>query len=77
MERRFYIKMKKKIFYVKGMFCFYCLSAVVEAVWKLNGVTSVEVGFGKEAAIVEYESAKVSIERISAAIRHCGFAVVS
>jgi copper chaperone CopZ len=71
------MKKKKKIFNVKGMFCFYCLSTVVEAVWKLNGVTSVEVGFGKEAAIIEYDSAKVSIESIRAAIRHCGFAVAS
>jgi copper chaperone CopZ len=69
--------MKKKVFDVKGMFCFYCLSTVVEAVWKLNGVKSVEVGFEKEAAIVEYDSARVSFDRIRAAIQRCGFTVAS
>jgi Cu+-exporting ATPase len=69
--------MKKKIFNVKGMFCFYCLSAVVEAVRKLNGVKSVEVGFGKDAAIVEYDPTRVSMEKIRTAIRYCGFTVVS
>jgi copper chaperone CopZ len=69
--------MKKKIFDVKGMFCFYCLSAVIEAVRKLNGVKSVEVGFGNDAAIVEYDATRVSMEKIRATIRHCGFTVVS
>jgi Cu+-exporting ATPase len=69
--------MKKKNFNVEGMFCFYCLSTVIEAVWKLNGVKSVEVGFGDNATIVEYDSTRVSMEEIRTAIRHCGFTVVS
>jgi copper chaperone CopZ len=69
--------MKKKIFNVKGMFCFYCLSTLIEAVRKLNGVKSVEVGFRENAAIVEYDSARVSMEKIRAAIQRCGFTVVS
>ncbi|MDR2178968.1 MAG: cation transporter [Synergistaceae bacterium] len=69
--------MKKRIFNIKGMFCFHCLSAVVESVRKLNGVKSVEVGLEKKAAIVEYNSARVSTERIRTAIQRCGFTVVS
>jgi copper chaperone CopZ len=67
--------MKEKNFDIKGMFCFYCFAAVVDGVRNLDGVKSVQIGFGKEAALVKYDSVRVSARQIEAAIRRCGFAV--
>jgi copper chaperone CopZ len=69
--------MKKKNFDIRGAFCFLCLGTIVDVVRVLDGVKSVQVGFGKATTLVEFDSAKISVDRIQTAIERAGFSVAA
>lgn len=61
------------IFQVQGMTCGGCEAGVRLAVRKLDGVERVEVSYEKGRAEVTYEPAKVTPEKIIAAIAELGY----
>ena len=69
--------MRKTIFNIKGMCCSYCLAKIIDVVRTLDGIKSVQVGFEKETAEVEYDAGRVSANRIKTVIEHSGFSVVA
>jgi copper chaperone len=60
-------------FSVKGMTCGHCVRAVEGAVGGLDGVQKVAVDLKGGKASVSYEPAKVTVDRIIAAIKEEGY----
>ena len=69
--------MEKTILSVNGMACEHCVKAVTMAVIALSGVESVEVDLTAKTVAVEYDSAKISLDKIKAEIDDQGYEVVS
>ncbi|GHS99351.1 hypothetical protein AGMMS50276_22820 [Synergistales bacterium] len=69
--------MRKTIFNVKGMFCSYCLVKVIDVVRALDGIKSVQISFEEEMAEVEYDAARISVNRIKTVVERSGFSVVA
>ena len=67
---------EKTIINVEGMSCSHCEHAVTEAVKELDGVIKVKVSLKKKTAEVEYDSEKVALDKIKAAIVEAGYKVV-
>lgn len=65
----------KSTFKVSGMKCESCENAVTKAVTKLDGVKTAEADAKKGEAVVTYDPAKVSTEKITAAINSTPFKV--
>lgn len=65
----------KANFKVKGMMCGSCESAVKNAVTKVDGVKSIEADADKGTAVVAYDPAKTSEDKIAAAINTTKFKV--
>ncbi len=57
---------------VSGMTCGGCAGAVKRALLKLDGVKAAAVDYETGAAKVEYDSKKISPEKIVAAFNHAG-----
>jgi len=68
--------MEKAIINVEGMSCSHCENAVKKSVSALDGVNSVSVDLKGKTVTVEYESSKVSLDRIKAEIEDQGYDVV-
>ncbi|RYD72966.1 MAG: heavy-metal-associated domain-containing protein, partial [Verrucomicrobiaceae bacterium] len=62
-------------FKVKGMMCDSCEGAVRKAVGKLEGIKGVLADSEKGTALVDYDPAKTSEEKIAAAINTTNFKV--
>ena len=60
--------MERKILKVGGMSCEHCAKAVTEAVGSIAGVESVKVSLETGSAEVSYDPARVSLDKIKAAI---------
>jgi Cu+-exporting ATPase len=58
---------------VDGMSCAACVASVRNGLKSLDGVTGVEVNLAQREAKVEYESEKVSPEKIVKAINELGY----
>ena len=65
----------KATFKVSGMSCSSCEGAVKGAVTKVDGVKSVDANAEKGTAVVAYDPAKTSEEKIAAAINTTKFKV--
>ncbi len=65
----------KANFKVNGMMCGSCESAVKKAVTKVDGVKSIEADADKGTAVVAYDPAKTSEDKIAAAINTTKFKV--
>lgn len=65
----------KANFKVNGMMCGSCENAVKNAVTKVDGVKSIEADSDKGTAVVAYDPAKTSEEKIAAAINTTKFKV--
>ena len=65
--------MVKKIFKVGGMSCNSCSDRIENALKDKEGVEKVEVSFSREEAVVEYDSDKISENRIKAVISEEGY----
>ncbi|MDR2860315.1 MAG: copper chaperone CopZ [Elusimicrobiota bacterium] len=68
--------MEKQVLNVEGMSCQHCVAAVNEAVKSLSGVKSVSVSLEDKTATVEFESSKVTLDEIKAAIEEQGYDIV-
>lgn len=66
---------KSETFKVSGMTCASCENSVKKAVTKLDGVNKVEADSEKGQAVVSYDPAKVTPEKITAAINTTPFKV--
>lgn len=66
----------KTIINVEGMSCSHCVNAVTKAVESLDGVSEVQVSLEAKNATVDYDSDKVTLEAIKAAIEEEGYDVV-
>ncbi len=58
---------------IEGMTCASCVARVKETLHAIEGVTAVEVSLAQRAAHVSYRDAKVSPERLAAAINDLGY----
>ncbi len=58
---------------VHGMTCGHCQKSVADAISSLEGVESVDVDLESQSATVSFDSQKVSLEDIKAAIRKAGY----
>lgn len=60
---------------VEGMSCGHCKMAVTNALTELDGVANVEVHLEKGTVDVEYNEAKVSLDKMKEAIEEQGYDV--
>jgi|SRR5712692_4764202 len=58
---------------IEGMTCASCVAHVKKTLHAIEGVTAVEVSLAQRAAHVSYRDAKVSSERLAAAINDLGY----
>ncbi len=68
--------MEKQIINVEGMSCEHCVNAITKAVNALDGVQSVDVNLKEKTVTVEYNSMKVSIDKIKEEIEEQGYDIV-
>ncbi|MBK5246888.1 MAG: copper chaperone CopZ [Peptostreptococcaceae bacterium] len=68
--------MEKVIINVEGMSCSHCVNAVTTAVGNLDGVSEVQVNLEAKTASVDYDSDKITLKAIKAAIEEEGYDVV-
>jgi copper ion binding protein len=67
--------MATKTLKVQGMTCNHCVMRVAKALKAVPGVQDAKVDLQKAEAIVSYEEAKVSAEKLSAAVVEAGYKV--
>jgi len=68
--------MERTVLKVEGMSCSHCENAVKKSVGALNGVSAVEVDLKGKTITVEYESSKVTLDRIKSEIEDQGYDVL-
>ena len=66
----------KVIFKIGGMTCTTCAQTIEKAVGKLEGVNEVNVNFGTESAVVDYNAEQVITSRLKKAIKDAGYRVI-
>jgi Cu+-exporting ATPase len=64
---------KKTTIRISGMHCVSCAQTIEKALKKHAGVTSASVNFATEKATVEFDSDKVSTEKLGETIRRAGY----
>jgi Cu2+-exporting ATPase/Cu+-exporting ATPase len=69
--------MSKQIFKIKGMHCASCANIIERTLSKVEGVKSVSVNYGTEAAMVDFEDAKVNPKQLSAKIEPLGYSLIT
>ncbi len=65
--------MKKEIFKVLGMHCASCALTIERALKKNEGVSEAAVNFGTEKALISYDPTKISVDKLSAAVKEVGY----
>ncbi|HHY82787.1 MAG TPA: copper chaperone CopZ [Clostridiales bacterium] len=68
--------MERTVLKVEGMSCSHCENAVKKSVGALDGVSAVTVDLKGKTVTVDYDSSKVTIDRIKAEIEDQGYDVV-
>ncbi len=68
--------MEKTVLKVEGMSCSHCENAIKKSIGALDGVSAVTVDLKDKIVTVEYESSKVSLDRIKNEIKDQGYDVV-
>ncbi len=68
---------KKAIIPVKGMTCVNCAAAIQKDISKVAGVTSANVNFANEKAVVEFDPSAVGLENLIASIVDSGYQPVT
>ncbi len=58
---------------VQGMTCNHCVMRVAKALKAIPGVQNAQVDLQKAEAVVTYDEAKVSKERLSSAVAEAGY----
>ncbi len=69
--------MEKVVLNVEGMSCDHCVKAVNNSVGILPGVANVAVDLAGKTVTVEFDSAKVSVDKIKEEIEDQGYDVVA
>jgi Cu+-exporting ATPase len=64
---------EKTLIRISGMHCVSCAQTIEKALKKEDGIINANVNFATEKAVVEYDPAKVSLERIGEIIREAGY----
>ena len=64
---------KNKTLKIEGMTCAACVKAVERAVRKIDGIDSASVNYATEKLLVSYDSSKVRISDIKAAVTKAGY----
>lgn len=64
---------EKTLIRISGMHCVACAQTIEKALKKEKGIINANVNFATEKAVVEYDQAKVSLERIGEVIREAGY----
>lgn len=62
---------------IKGMHCASCANIIEKTLKKADGVHSVEVNYGTEAAKISYDSAKINPEQLSEKIKPLGYSFIA
>lgn len=70
------ISIKKIILPIKGMHCASCAATIEKSLKKLKGVSSANVNFASEKAMVEYDNKAVNEPKIIKAIEDAGYDVI-
>jgi P-type Cu+ transporter len=68
---------KKAVIPVKGMTCVNCAAAIQKDLSKLAGVTSANVNYANEKAVVEFDPAAVGLDRFVSSINELGYQAVT
>lgn len=68
--------METTVLKVEGMSCSHCENAIKKSVGALDGVNAVTVDLKGKTVTVEYESSKVSLNRIKNEIEDQGYDIV-
>lgn len=64
---------EKTLIRISGMHCVSCAQTIEKALRKERGIINASVNFATEKAVVEFDPAKVSLERIGDVIREVGY----
>lgn len=67
---------KFKTYRIKGMHCASCAGIIEKTLKKVEGVNSVEVNYGTEAAKIDFDEGKVSGADLSKKIEHLGYSLI-
>ncbi|MCX8181902.1 MAG: heavy metal translocating P-type ATPase [Candidatus Methanomethyliaceae archaeon] len=67
---------KRVVMEIEGMHCATCASLIEKSIRQIDGVSNVEVSFGSNSALVEYEGDKVNLRSITKAVEDAGYKVV-
>ncbi|MBI5134125.1 MAG: copper-translocating P-type ATPase [Candidatus Taylorbacteria bacterium] len=67
--------MSKTIFKVKGMHCASCATIISKKLKRVPGVSSAEVNYGNEKAVIELDSKKTSVLELNAEIEKLGYSL--
>lgn len=67
---------KKESYLVEGMTCSGCERTVSKVVGNLEGVTSSKADFKESTVTIEYDPAKVTIDKIKSAVNGVGYKFV-
>jgi copper chaperone CopZ len=68
--------MKKEAYLVEGITCSGCERRVSKVVSNIEGVTSAKADLGSSTVSVEYDPAKVTIDKIKEAVNKVGYKFV-
>ena len=69
--------MEKQVINVEGMSCAHCVNAITKSVKALSGVNSVNVHLKEKTVTVEYDSKKISLDKIKEEIENQGYDIIS
>ncbi len=58
---------------VPGMTCATCPITVKKAISKVEGVSKIDVSFDKREAVVTFDDAKTSVQKLTAATENAGY----
>jgi copper chaperone len=68
--------MEKTAIKVDGMSCEHCVNAITKAVEALPGIASVAVSLAEKSVAVEYDSSKITLDKIKGEIEEQGYDVL-
>jgi Cu+-exporting ATPase len=68
---------KKAVIPVKGMTCVNCAAAIQKDISKLVGVTSANVNYANEKAVIEFDPASIGLEQFISSIHESGYQAVT
>ncbi len=69
--------MQKVTLGISGMTCGGCVKSVTRVLDALDGVSRADVSLEKRCAVVDYDPAKVGVERLKQAVIEAGYEITS